>query len=664
MSYELDSATGVLRRAAFPGISYSDGDEIETRLLSVVSTARDVSLFSPELRAACVDWPALYHLSAARANLLRPIADRLTGDVLELGAGCGAITRFLGENGANVLAIEGSPRRAAIARARTRDLGNVTIAVDDIGQCPVERQFDAITLIGVLEYAALFGDSGNPACALLERCRAWLKPGGMLVVAIENQLGLKYWAGAPEDHVGIPYYGLEDRYAAKGPRTYGRHELANLLNAAGLPVQRWYAPFPDYKLPSAVLSEVGLMHPVFDGAALAGQTASSDPQLPPSLAFQPEPVWSVAFQNRLGLELSNSFLLVAGLHESALPPAEGLALGWHFNTGRAAAYCKETRFESNATGGVRVVCERLAPQASEPLEAAEGPLVFDLLPVAEYAPGSLLADDFQALISQDGWGLDDVAAFFRRYLDAVGEIAAERNLPPLPISLEGPVDGRCFDWVPQNLIQTPSGAIRLIDEEWRYRSTMTLGFLLFRAIRASLTSGTTVGINATAHSLSVRQFIAEVLYRVMGAPSGDEAIEQWMDAEVCIQQQVHGGLFDENGFRAWFDTPLSHLSRRLATQNQVLREQVSGLEQSLDLVLRSRAWVLTRPLRRLHDWVRARRSRGGAARSANALAPTSLQDSLIVDIVICVHNAFADVQQCLDSILRNTPPPLAADSGR
>ena len=49
------------------------------------------------------------------------------GDVLEIGAGCGAITRYLGECGGNILALEGTPRRAAIASARTRGLDNVTV---------------------------------------------------------------------------------------------------------------------------------------------------------------------------------------------------------------------------------------------------------------------------------------------------------------------------------------------------------------------------------------------------------------------------------------------------------------------------------------------------------------------------------------------------------
>lgn len=60
---------------------------------------------------------------------MRPFENDLHGDILEIGAGCGAITRYLGECGGNVLALEGS-QDAAIARARTRDLQNVTVVSD------------------------------------------------------------------------------------------------------------------------------------------------------------------------------------------------------------------------------------------------------------------------------------------------------------------------------------------------------------------------------------------------------------------------------------------------------------------------------------------------------------------------------------------------------
>ncbi|TVR11875.1 MAG: class I SAM-dependent methyltransferase, partial [Planctomycetota bacterium] len=231
--YVIDSLSNIWSRSGYNGIAYSDGDETEQRIAAIISHASDVTVLSTELRQHCTDWPSLYHLSGTRANILRPFKNILQGDVLEIGAGCGAITRYLGECGANVLALEGSPRRAAIARSRTRDLDNVAVLAERFDQFQYDHQFDIITLIGVLEYANLFTDGENPTLSMLERVRSLLKPEGKLIIAIENQLGLKYFAGAPEDHLGLSMYGIEGRYLKDQPQTYGRKTLTGMLSQAG-----------------------------------------------------------------------------------------------------------------------------------------------------------------------------------------------------------------------------------------------------------------------------------------------------------------------------------------------------------------------------------------------------------------------------------------------
>jgi 2-polyprenyl-3-methyl-5-hydroxy-6-metoxy-1,4-benzoquinol methylase len=206
--YTYEPVTKIWIRSGYSGIAYSDGDEVEQRISSIISHASDLTIFSAELRQHCTDWASLYHLSGMRANILRPLKHILSGDVLEVGAGCGAITRYLGECAANVLALEGSPRRAVVARSRTRDLENVTVLAEKFEQFEAKKKFDVITLIGVLEYANLFTTGEDPALSMLERVRSLLKPKGKLIIAIENQLGLKYFAGAPEDHLGQPMYGI------------------------------------------------------------------------------------------------------------------------------------------------------------------------------------------------------------------------------------------------------------------------------------------------------------------------------------------------------------------------------------------------------------------------------------------------------------------------
>ena len=174
--YVLDLANNIWISPSYEGITYSDGDEVETRIASIIQQTTDISVLSTELRQHCTDWPSLYHLTGTRANIMRPFEKILKGDILEIGAGCGAITRYLGECGANVLALEGSPRRATIARSRTRDLENVTVLAEKFDQFQCEHQFDVITLIGVLEYANLFTSGENPPVAMLKRQFRWMRP--------------------------------------------------------------------------------------------------------------------------------------------------------------------------------------------------------------------------------------------------------------------------------------------------------------------------------------------------------------------------------------------------------------------------------------------------------------------------------------------------------
>lgn len=73
--------------------------------------------------------PTQYHLGRGHSSSTS-LSEFIEGSVLEIGCGCGAITRALGEFGADVVALEGSSLRAEIAATRCRDLGGVTVVCD------------------------------------------------------------------------------------------------------------------------------------------------------------------------------------------------------------------------------------------------------------------------------------------------------------------------------------------------------------------------------------------------------------------------------------------------------------------------------------------------------------------------------------------------------
>src|SRR5439155_1715422 len=121
-----------------------------------VRRATDISSDSRELEQQIRDWSSRYHLSRERPLVYASLNLPSDALVLEVGCGCGAITRFLGENVGQVIALEGSARRATITRERTRDLANVSVICASFEDVTFREKFDFIVCNGVLEYAPLF----------------------------------------------------------------------------------------------------------------------------------------------------------------------------------------------------------------------------------------------------------------------------------------------------------------------------------------------------------------------------------------------------------------------------------------------------------------------------------------------------------------------------
>ncbi|MBM7331637.1 hypothetical protein JS562_53565, partial [Agrobacterium sp. S2] len=127
---------------------------------------------------------------------------------------------------------------------------------------------------------------GDPVDVMLDHVVDLLEPDGVLVLAIENQMGLKYLAGFPEDHLGSRMVGVEDRYGKDTAVTFGRRELDNRLARAGLTHQSWFYPFPDYKLPVSVLAESALDPATgFDPVPIIAPALRNDPQEPELTTF-------------------------------------------------------------------------------------------------------------------------------------------------------------------------------------------------------------------------------------------------------------------------------------------------------------------------------------------------------------------------------------------
>ena len=532
-----------VRPGAAPDWSYSDGDDVERALLAAVESCADRSTLSPELAALIQDWPTRYYFSARRSCLLRPFASLLGGRVLEVGAGCGALSRYLGETADELVAIEPSARRARVAAARCSDLANVRVVVDELEAFAASgERFDAVTLIGVLEYAHRFSPRRDAATHWLRLARGLLKPDGVLLLAIENKLGLKYFAGAPEDHLGRPMLGVGDLYEDDGPRTWGRAELEAMLRGAGFARTGFALPFPDYKLPtSVVLSDGDQAMPGFDGgAALAEASAARERDLQGMPLFAHDRTWSVLVDNGLLVDLANSFMVVAHAGDERLLFGEGNALcsAYHYSVDRLPAYCKETTFERRSEGPAMVVRRRLAPG---PATSADG---YRFQPLDEpYFPGESSTRLLYRGLRRDGWRAADFRDWLAGWLEAVAEAAGlpAGELARLGYPAGHGLPGHCLDLLPHNLLRGADGATRFIDHEWASTTDVPLGFLVFRGLVETLASCPPVARPHDEAELTVSCFMRTLAGAVAPALVPDEAqLRAWLVLEAEFQRATSG----------------------------------------------------------------------------------------------------------------------------
>lgn len=295
----------------------------ERWVATAVQGATDLSSSSRELEQSIADFRSLYHLGALRANIIEPVAAVIRGPILELGAGFGAITRRLGETGKEIFALEGSKFRAEVCASRCRDLDNVRVVCEQIAEFRPGPIFKTIIMVGVLEYARSHGSQAkesDPIQAMLSNIVSMLAPGGELLLAIENQMGLKYYAGFPEDHLGQAMVGIENKYTPRGPVTFGRAELSRRLLKVGLVSQQWYYPFPDFKFPQVILADQAIV-PNLDPAltALIVRAVGADPQRPTNPTFDIKEAWKVVCRNGEVRALAHSFLVQARVCDTPPP---------------------------------------------------------------------------------------------------------------------------------------------------------------------------------------------------------------------------------------------------------------------------------------------------------------------------------------------------------
>lgn len=196
-----------------------------------------------------------------RADLARLLLSGRDTVALDIGCGFGTFATAVARSAGHVLATDRSPVRVALtaARARAEGLENVTAFETNGVRLPLRDELcDLVTIIGVLEWAGVgTGDAPAAQRAMLAEVRRVLKPGGVLLLGIENRYAAHYFLGAREDHTDLRFSALlprrlanlQSRRARGVPfetPTHSRAALKRLLAEAGL-TPRVAAVLPSYQ---------------------------------------------------------------------------------------------------------------------------------------------------------------------------------------------------------------------------------------------------------------------------------------------------------------------------------------------------------------------------------------------------------------------------------
>jgi hypothetical protein len=388
----------------------------------------------------------------------------------------------LGERFGTVHAIEGSVERAMVARARTADLDNVTLFSANYSTLDEQGAYDVATLIGVLEYGHLYHPTtSEPRAAALDNLRIAhraLREDGVLVIAIENRLGLKYLSGAREDHSGRRYESIHGYPQTDHAVTFSARELQAMVREAGFTGADVLVPFPDYKLATTIVDPDAAcdehhVHNFLQGTAPDRGMERRTPAFSETLATR-----ELASAGLLK-DLANSFLILAYRGDRAAAEARlGIERGWvarHYSLDRRPVLRKRVTLPAQAD---RVVVEPLLGDPREAPEVEIGPFSH-VLADEPFAAGDLaLVPVLQTLVAH-GLG----PQFFTLIHEHAAWLQAEHGTGRADADGVPLIDGAALDMVWGNLvIDATTGRWAPIDREWRFRGVLPLDYLLWRNV--------------------------------------------------------------------------------------------------------------------------------------------------------------------------------------
>ncbi len=196
-----------------------------------------------------------YQLSVIRTGLLSWYEFKKEAKILEIGAGFGALTGLLCDRGSYVAVTERSAVRAEALNQRWEHKDNLHVYAGEWSEIDFGVRFDYIIITGILERACNGSKNRQDYVDYLKKVFRLLKEDGILLLSVDNRLGLKYFCGARESHGGNAFEGINSYPHGTRGYSFDRAELQDIVRHAGFDEIQFYYPLPDYKLPQLIYTD-------------------------------------------------------------------------------------------------------------------------------------------------------------------------------------------------------------------------------------------------------------------------------------------------------------------------------------------------------------------------------------------------------------------------
>ncbi len=195
-----------------------------------------------------------YDNNDARANIIRWVSWDKSYDVLELGAESIMRSKEIANRVNSLTCVTKE------VNSYTCNHNNVTVEYSStksfLQKC--EKKFDVILLLNVLEHTEDLCDSTE----VLLSCKDCLKENGKIIIACDNPLGMRYWAGLNQgDKEEISFFAfLQGNKTKKNQFEFTKIELEKLISKSGLKFEEFYYPYPNVTFPMAIYCDSYLPH--------------------------------------------------------------------------------------------------------------------------------------------------------------------------------------------------------------------------------------------------------------------------------------------------------------------------------------------------------------------------------------------------------------------